>query len=94
MCFTLYGMVVCFRGDQIFMDFIDFLSMIIYEVLYAWCLRYNICSAWFLDIEISTRLLTCISDEAGDVMVATPEGMGHHILLSVKMTLNVRINMF
>ena len=27
-------------------------------------------------------------------MGATPEGMGHYILLSVKMTLNARINMF
>ena len=27
-------------------------------------------------------------------MGATPEGMGYHILLSVKMTLDVRINMF
>ena len=33
-------------------------------------------------------------DEAGGVVVVTPEGMGHHILLSVKMTLNARINMF
>ena len=39
-------------------------------------------------------VLTCIKDEAGDVLGATPEGMGHHILLSVKMTLNARINMF
>ena len=44
-------MVVNFRGDQIFVDFVRFL---IHEVLYAWCLRYNICSAWFLDIRIST----------------------------------------
>ena len=33
-------------------------------------------------------------DEAGGVVGATPEGMGHHIMLSVKMTLNARINMF
>ena len=26
-------------------------------------------------------------------MGATPKGMGHHILLSVKMTLNARINL-
>ena len=39
----MYGMFVNFRGDQIFMDFIEFLSMIVYEVLYAWCLIYNIC---------------------------------------------------
>ena len=33
--------------------------------------------------------------EAGGVVSATPEGIGHHhILLSVKMTLNARINMF
>ena len=38
------------------MDFIGFLSMVIYVVslLYTQCLRYNICSAWFLDIRIST----------------------------------------
>ena len=28
--------------------------MIIYEVLYTQCLRYNIFSTWFLDIRIST----------------------------------------
>ena len=39
-------------------------------------------------------LLTCIIDEAGGVVGATPEGMGYHILSSVKMTLNARINMF
>ena len=37
------------------MDFVGFLSMVIYAVLYTQCLRYNICSAWFLDIRISTR---------------------------------------
>ena len=44
-------MVVNFCEDLIFMDFVRFL---IDEVLYAWCLRYNICSAWILDIRIST----------------------------------------
>ena len=34
--------------------------MIIHGVLYAWCLRYNICSAWFLDIRISTCYLLII----------------------------------
>ena len=29
------------------------LVFVIYEVLYTWCLRHNICSAWFLDIRIS-----------------------------------------
>ena len=31
----LYGMVVNFCGDQNFVDFVRFLIMIIYEVLYA-----------------------------------------------------------
>ena len=48
-------MVIYFCEDQIFVDFVGFLSMIIYEVLHTRCLRYNICSAWFLDI----RILTC-----------------------------------
>ena len=46
-----YGMV------KIFMDLvyiIGFLFVIIYEVLYAWCLRYNIYIARFFDIRIST----------------------------------------
>ena len=32
--------------------------MIIYEVLYARCLRYNICSAWFLDIRLEYQLVS------------------------------------
>ena len=38
------------------MDFVGFLSMVVYVVLYrpTQCLRYNICSNWFLDIRIST----------------------------------------
>ena len=55
LCFIVLSVTVCtvgyicvFRGDQIVVDFVSFLSMIIYEVLYTWCLRYNICSAWFL----------------------------------------------
>ena len=39
-------------------------------------------------------LLACIIDKAGGMVSVTPEGMGHHILLSVKMTLNARINIF
>ena len=35
-----------------------FLSIIIYEVLYAWCLRYNIYCIWFLDIRISTCFIS------------------------------------
>ena len=34
--------------------------MVIYVVsLYTRCLRYNICSAWFLDIRISTCSFSC-----------------------------------
>ena len=43
-----------FHKDQTFMDFVGFLSMIIYGGLYTQNLRYNICSDWFLDIRIST----------------------------------------
>ena len=39
-----------------FADFVSFLYRIFYEVLYTWCLRYNIYSSWFLDIRISTCL--------------------------------------
>ena len=49
----LFCMVVNFRGGQIYIDFVRFL---IHEDLYEWCLRYNICIAWFLDIRISTCL--------------------------------------
>ena len=49
-------------GDQIYMDFVRFL---IREDLYAWCLGYNICSTWFLDIRISTCFtVTLISQMA------------------------------
>ena len=36
-----------------------FIRFLIHEDLYAclaWCFRHNICSAWFLDIRISTCL--------------------------------------
>ena len=42
------------HGDQIYVDFV---RLFIHENLYAWCLRYNICSAWFIDIRISTCFL-------------------------------------
>ena len=68
LCFIVLSVTVCtvvyiclFRGDQVFMDFSSFLPMIIYEVLHTWCLRHNICSAWFLDIRIST---CCNSDQS------------------------------
>ena len=31
-----------------------------YVVLYTQCLRYNICSAWFLDIRISTYFMSIL----------------------------------
>ena len=39
-------------------------------------------------------LIKCIINKAGGVVGATPEGMGYHILQSVKMTLNAGINAF
>ena len=46
--------------DLIFVDLVGFLSMVIYVVslLYTQCLRYNICSACFIDIRISTCFLS------------------------------------
>ena len=48
MCFIVLSVTVCtvgyvclFCGDQIFVYFVSFLSMIIYEVLYTWYLRHN-----------------------------------------------------
>ena len=57
-CTVRYIMLVHFVGFK-FCGF-WFLSMIIYEVLYPWCLRYNICSTWFLDIRLSTCVYLCI----------------------------------
>ena len=54
-CTVGYDCLYC--GDQIFMYFVSCLSMIIYEVLYIWSLRHNICSAWFIDIRISTCII-------------------------------------
>ena len=40
------------------MDFIEFL---IHDIIYklTWCLRYNFCSAWFLEI-VSVRTSVCV----------------------------------
>ena len=47
-----------FHKGQIFVDFVGFLPVIIYEVLYTRCLGIaNVCSTWFLDIRISTCFL-------------------------------------
>ena len=35
--------------------------MIIHEALYAWCLRYHICSTWFLDIKYQLVFSECFS---------------------------------
>ena len=51
-----YGHLI-FMGITVLCILLGLLSVIIYEVLYTCCLRYNICSAWFLDIRISTCFL-------------------------------------
>ena len=40
------------------------------------------------------RLIEWIIDEAGGVVGATPKGMGHHILSSMKTIRDARITMF
>ena len=37
-------------------NFRGFHWSLIHDNLYTWCLRYNICSTWFIDIKISTCL--------------------------------------
>ena len=48
-----------FREDQFFVDFVGFLSMIIYKVLYTQCIRYNICSACFLNAVLEYQFVSC-----------------------------------
>ena len=61
--------------------------MIIYEVLYTWYLRYNICSSWFLDIRISTCLN---SVSAPSVVTSHPQSQltqtGATVILSCEAT--------
>ena len=52
--FVLYSVVVNLVGIKFSWISLSFLSMIIHEVLDVVFLMYNICSAWFLDIRIST----------------------------------------
>ena len=52
-------MIVIFCGDQVFIDFVWFLIHNNFGVLYTWCLRYNICRAWLLDIRLSTCFDKC-----------------------------------
>ena len=47
-------MLVEFHEIKFLWILLGLLSMIIYEVYSTWCLRYNICSTWFLDFRIST----------------------------------------
>ena len=55
-------MVVNFGGIKFSWISLSFLPILIYEVsviaIRTWCLRYNICNAWFLDISISTCFYT------------------------------------
>ena len=72
--FCTVGYVCLFCGDQIFVSFVSFLSMIIYEILYKWCLRHNIYSAWFSDIRISTCFTTIFKNEwAVFIMMCLPD---------------------
>ena len=51
------------------MDFVGFLMHNNCIVLYTWCLRYNICNAWFLDIRISTYHTVGVSTVLAMVMI-------------------------
>ena len=57
-----------FRGFRRFL--ININDNLSYVVLYTQCLRYNICSAWFLDIRISTciEILVVIVNRCGVVI--------------------------
>ena len=48
---ALYSCLL-FVGMKFMWIALGFLSVIIYEVLYTWCLRYNISSACFLDMYV------------------------------------------
>ena len=60
-CKSLYVIIVNFMGIKFSLILLSFLSMIIYVVLYTWCLRYNICSTWFLDINLLQLKWKCSS---------------------------------
>ena len=60
-CKSLYIIVVNFMGIKVSLILLSFLSMIIYVVLYTWCLRYNICSTWVLDINLFQLKWKCSS---------------------------------
>ena len=51
------------------MDFVRFLMHDNCIVLYTWSLRYHICSAWFLDIRISTYHTVGVSTVLAMVMI-------------------------
>ena len=54
-----YGCLI-FVGMKYLWILLGFLPIIIYQVLYTWCLKCNICSVWFLDIRPSI-CYSCIS---------------------------------
>ena len=60
LCFIVLSVTVCTVGYVCL--FHSFLTTIIYEVLYMYIimmLKYNICSAWFLDIRKNINLFHC-----------------------------------
>ena len=57
-------------------------------------IKFKILRSSFIWWIFKKKLLTYIIDEVGGLVGATPEGMGYHILLSVKITLDAGIYMF
>ena len=55
---------------------LGFLSMIIYKVFYTLWLRHKICSAWFLDIRIST----CLCSD-GRFCASPPIYISYHVVI-------------
>ena len=57
------------------MDFVRFLIHDNFMKFYicTWCLRYNICSTWFLDIRISTCFPLCRLTSSGDQIPSISE---------------------
>ena len=66
------------------MHFVGFLFVVIYVIsLYTQCLRYNICSVWFLDIRISTCLNKVCNTCTEECMPAAhmPNPMGLYYII-------------
>ena len=75
-----YGCLI-FEGIKFSWISLGVLSMIIYKGLYTWCLRYNICSATFLDIRISTCFVPFFTQRT--TMYMWP-GLGKQVLSTRK----------